>query len=205
VRDGFGFSIQIPSQKPTQLNRSNTVWDISFYQALQYMNKQNIQFICIFLDVLRKFPSSTYFFECVSVNHLNVKIKNFEFVLISANIPQKNDPSRFLQYFSKNCSVVSFLTLHKDSKLIVPCHQYSEKNYSSLGPYIRQDLTQQYLDLFQKIGYEMLSLLKLKTNSIWLNTHRLGVNWLHIRLDSKPKYYHYQPYITNSFLIHTNI
>lgn len=29
---------------------------------------------------------------------------------------------------------------------------------------------------------------------IWLNTAGAGVPWLHIRLDSRPKYYRYQPY-----------
>jgi len=28
----------------------------------------------------------------------------------------------------------------------------------------------------------------------WLSTAGLGVYWLHLRLDSRPKYYRYQPY-----------
>jgi hypothetical protein len=29
---------------------------------------------------------------------------------------------------------------------------------------------------------------------MWLSTSGLGVAWLHIRLDSTPKYYQHQPY-----------
>jgi hypothetical protein len=29
---------------------------------------------------------------------------------------------------------------------------------------------------------------------IWISTIELGVSWLHVRIDSTPKYYHYTPY-----------
>jgi hypothetical protein len=29
---------------------------------------------------------------------------------------------------------------------------------------------------------------------VWLSTAGLGVYWLHIRLDSRPKYYRHRPY-----------
>jgi len=32
---------------------------------------------------------------------------------------------------------------------------------------------------------------------IWLSTHGLGVYWLHVRIDTYPKYYHYQPYLVS--------
>ncbi len=30
----------------------------------------------------------------------------------------------------------------------------------------------------------------------WLNTEGGGVAWLHVRIDQRPKYYHYAPYKT---------
>jgi hypothetical protein len=32
------------------------------------------------------------------------------------------------------------------------------------------------------------------TEKIWMSTCGTGVYWLHLRLDSKPKYYTYAPY-----------
>jgi hypothetical protein len=33
---------------------------------------------------------------------------------------------------------------------------------------------------------------------VWLSTAGLGVSWLHLRLDSRPKYYRHAPYRTFS-------
>ncbi len=29
---------------------------------------------------------------------------------------------------------------------------------------------------------------------VWLSTAGAGVSWLHVRLDTRPKYYHHGPY-----------
>ena len=33
-------------------------------------------------------------------------------------------------------------------------------------------------------------------NNIWLSTAGDGISWLHVRLDSRPKYYEYRPYMS---------
>jgi hypothetical protein len=35
---------------------------------------------------------------------------------------------------------------------------------------------------------------RLSARPLWLSTSGLGVAWLHVRLDSRPKYYSYAPY-----------
>ena len=30
--------------------------------------------------------------------------------------------------------------------------------------------------------------------AVWVNTEGSGVYWLHVRIDSRPKYYHFAPY-----------
>jgi hypothetical protein len=35
---------------------------------------------------------------------------------------------------------------------------------------------------------------RLSASPVWLSTSGLGVYWLHVRLDTHPKYYQYQPY-----------
>ena len=46
--------------------------------------------------------------------------------------------------------------------------------------------------LWQEVGRVMQQ--KLTAKPIWLNTAGAGVPWLHIRLDSQPKYYEYKSY-----------
>lgn len=173
------------------------VWDISFHAALQCMRRSDIDFMCTLFNILRQFDAPTYFWECVPVDSKSIHHKPFEFVLISADIPRYADPSAFQQHFSDHCSVVSFLSLHKDTLLIVPCPKKKmSADYSSLGTYIRQNnqvMLMQCLDLFKIVGEQMDALLH-KKKRIWLNTHGLGISWLHIRLDTKPKYYLYKPY-----------
>lgn len=174
------------------------VWDISFYKAITKMIKHDYEFMCKFLRILREFESTTYFFECPSIKSSNVKDKKFEFVLISAHLSLKDDPQSYKQYFiEKTQSVVHFYNPSKTCLLIVPYPLSKKHNYSSLGPYIRQDMIEQYLKLFEETGHQLLRLLKESVDPIWLSTHGAGVPWLHIRLDKIPKYYSFIPYKKN--------
>ena len=53
-------------------------------------------------------------------------------------------------------------------------------------------------DLLKEIGESMLNILNSQdfqdNENIWLSTHGLGIPWLHIRIDTIPKYYSYKNY-----------
>jgi hypothetical protein len=36
--------------------------------------------------------------------------------------------------------------------------------------------------------------IQLGTAPVWVSTAGMGVSWLHVRLDNRPKYYGYKPY-----------
>ena len=48
--------------------------------------------------------------------------------------------------------------------------------------------------LLAAVGEQMAGRVSLTEDSVWLSTSGLGVYWLHVRLDSRPKYYTYEPY-----------
>jgi len=46
----------------------------------------------------------------------------------------------------------------------------------------------------QRLAREALA--RLSDRPLWISTAGMGVNWLHVRLDSRPKYYRHAPYKT---------
>ena len=66
------------------------------------------------------------------------------------------------------------------------------ENYPHLAVFLRKADRQQQRSLWQKTAQEMLR--HIGDRPTWLSTAGGGVAWLHIRLDSRPKYYSFAPY-----------
>ena len=50
-------------------------------------------------------------------------------------------------------------------------------------------------DFWIEVGRQMEKRLKEKPDDkVWMSTCGTGIYWLHLRLDSRPKYYTYTPY-----------
>ena len=65
------------------------------------------------------------------------------------------------------------------------------KSFTSLGPFVRQAAKtnpDQADILFQKFGEEAFEIMK-KQPRTFLSTAGMGISWLHLRLDNRPKYY----------------
>jgi hypothetical protein len=69
--------------------------------------------------------------------------------------------------------------------------------YTDLANFCRQAPVHQVVALWQRVG-EVYSQRLRKSNQadgpVWLSTSGMGVAWLHVRLDQRPKYYTYAPY-----------
>lgn len=121
------------------------------------------------------------------------KNKPFEFVLINspALCNRTVDSQTFLEYFTDE-PIVSFKILSGDATLIVPSPQCDHEYYNHLAGFIRSAPEAQVDALWQFIGTTLIS--QLGDVPVWLNTEGSGVAWLHVRIDTKPKYYSYEPY-----------
>lgn len=172
----------------------------SFCQILKIWKrpKTDIQFWCDFLLCLQKIPFTTFYFECRPISGLYSNL-NFEFVIIKTKLSPIADHKLFKQHLEKSKNrVISFYNLSHDSILIAP--NVSKKHYhsnSSIAPFIRQnEFIEVILAIFNKIAREILKIMHNHPNQIvWLNTHGHGVPWLHFRIDTKPKYITYKPYM----------
>ena len=102
----------------------------------------------------------------------------------------------------KKCSngeVVSFSNLGRDAILVVPCllekNADSPESYTHLANFIRLGDENQIRSFWREVALQMHKRLADKSGKkVWLSTCGLGIFWLHVRLDSSPKYYSYVPY-----------
>ena len=106
----------------------------------------------------------------------------------------QSDEYSFQKYFKKNEAVVSFQNLGKDAHLVVPTPMGDTTHYSHLANFIRNASNNQIVSFWKKVAatYEK----EIGTKTKWLSTSGLGVYWLHVRVDSRPKYYQFGEYRT---------
>jgi hypothetical protein len=88
--------------------------------------------------------------------------------------------------------VVGFENLGGDAFLIVPKPLEPNARYAHLSDFLRHAPRGQILALWRCVGAELSK--RLTDQPLWLSTAGAGVPWLHVRLDRRPKYYHYAPY-----------
>jgi len=117
----------------------------------------------------------------------------FECVIIDA--PQlavrQADPAPFATHFGDD-PVVSITNLGGDARLIIPTPQAPDDAYTHLLAFIRAAPDEQKHAFWRTIARELRT--RINTTPVWLNTSGLGVSWLHVRLDDRPKYYRHTSY-----------
>jgi hypothetical protein len=103
-------------------------------------------------------------------------------------ITQDYDP--FAEHFvsPKNKYVTSFTNLSGTSVLIVPV-PIKSKNYTTIKDFIDNAPKKQQKAFWNHVAECVEELLKI-VDKVYLNTHGLGVYYLHVRLDTKPKHYY---------------
>lgn len=102
------------------------------------------------------------------------------------------DAQTFNQYFDSSKNVVTFPNLANDAELIVPCPKKKNSCYTHIGSFVRKADEDQIDDFWRVTASETLQSVGGKPK--WLSTSGLGVFWLHIRIDTIPKYYQTKEY-----------
>jgi len=155
--------------------------------------KTSVDFIQFFIDTLKDAPFDAFFWEVKPINKETLK-DSFEFVLVKSSRLKdlKPDNSRFLKYFQKDEQAVTFSNLRGDANLIVPTPTAEMHCYPHLAAFIHHALLEQQIALWKLVATTFETLIS--DTPKWLSTAGLGVSWLHIRIDSRPKYYRYQSY-----------
>lgn len=121
----------------------------------------------------------------------------FEFALLdSPYLDVPANPRDFQEHFdaSPGAAAVSFCNLGHDGIMIAPTPQpdVAIDTFSHLAAFSRYALEAQQHALWQLVGEVLEN--RVSDQAVWLSTAGGGVDWLHIRLDNRPKYYGHAPF-----------
>lgn len=122
--------------------------------------------------------------------------RDFECVLTEAETlaSTRADPNPFAPHFAAagNAPVLLFPNLGRDALLVVPAPIAAPTCYAHLGVFLRTAPPAQVDAFWATAARAALS--QLGPSPRWLSAAGLGVPWLHLRLDSRPKYYRHEAY-----------
>jgi hypothetical protein len=135
-----------------------------------------------------------YCWECPPVHDGN-RLRPFECVFVSspALARMAPQPQAFAEHFRADRSVVTFGNLGGDAMLVAPCPEGPDGNYTHLACFTRTASQEQQHSLWQAVGEATDA--RVSAVPTWLSTAGHGVAWLHVRLDSSPKYYRHAEYM----------
>jgi hypothetical protein len=128
--------------------------------------------------------------------------KDFQCVFVEspALVGVKQEPEPFTEHFrsaSPDKYAVRFESLGRDAILIAPCPRDREVSYAHLAAFVRSENMDAAAELWRLVASAVES--KIGDQPIWLSTAGLGVIWLHVRVDSRPKYYRHRAYADRAF------
>ena len=154
------------------------------------------EFRAFFIALLAAAPFAAYFWECPPVDAASAG-RTFEFVLVDSpqlvRVPP--DERAFAAQFEAGDGtdgVATFWNLGRDALLVAPCPRAPLEAYPHIAAFARTAPAEQQHALWRAVGATVER--QLSTKPVWLSTSGLGVYWLHVRLDSRPKYYSFRPY-----------
>jgi len=121
----------------------------------------------------------------------------YEFVLVDSPVLNgvQADPVPFEKQIKSRMvdnNIATFSNLGGDALLIAPCDIGPLCAYSHIAAFVRNAEEAQQHALWISVGTALEEHISEKPT--WLSTSGLGVFWLHVRLDSYPKYYNFKLY-----------
>lgn len=131
-----------------------------------------------------------------SVLNYNYKKTNLpykeEFIENNSLICERQDLEIYKEHFQKNKNknkkyAIYFPNLSGDTMLIVPVPR-KNKNFSNLF-YFMNNASNTHQEEFWKVVVRQAKKMLKKYDNIWISTHGLGVDYLHVRICTYPKYY----------------
>lgn len=166
---------------------------LSYGTALDLLEDDDL-FQATFIQVLSNLPFPAYRWETPPLSQQSVD-RPFEFVCINSPwLRVAPDRISFREHFDQAGpgDVLVFENLGGDAILIVPGPTKEDDNFSHIASFVHSANR----DLQHNLWHQVARTFKthLKKEPLWLSTAGGGVAWLHVRIDSYPKYYAYSPY-----------
>jgi hypothetical protein len=166
------------------------------FRAVLEAWRRDEDFRATFTAKLRDVPYQAYCWETPPLSRETLD-QPFECVFVESKALEsaRPDPEPFRAHFPSERSaieVVSFESLGRDAVLVAPCPRADPSAYTHLAAFVRLAPIEQVHTMWCMVAEAVDT--RLGTSPIWLSTAGLGVHWLHVRLDSRPKYYRHRAY-----------
>jgi hypothetical protein len=146
-------------------------------------------------ELLANRESDAYFWEFPPLTTETIDA-GVEFVIIDstflAGLPPDSTPFQSQFSAQPGLDVISFANLGGDAVLVVPAPIAPGDAYPHLAAFLRSAPESQKISLWRTAARVVNE--NLGWSPRWLSTAGLGVYWLHLRLDPRPKYYSFLPY-----------
>lgn len=147
-------------------------------------------------EALRSSPHPAFFFETNPVSRGTadrlVEVVLTDSPALAAITP---DPGPFRRKFTPGQPIASFRSLGKDAQLISPSPALTPHRAGPhLAAFLRHAPPHLIEALWQTLGHAVEAHWRASDKPVWVSTSGLGVHWLHLRLDQRPKYYVHQPF-----------
>ena len=144
----------------------------------------------LFTQAIRTCPFEALFFETPRLSDAPL-----EFVLVDAPaLARRPVAAEPFAHEMRGADVATFPNLGGDAWLVVPAARGPRAAYAHLAAFVRGAPDDQVRAVWEEAGRAILRWRPERGDPVWFSTSGLGVAWVHLRLDERPKYVTYAPY-----------
>jgi hypothetical protein len=184
---GWNYIEEVVSANSTRLRLQREGHPVDFRDILGLLSSDH-QFRRFYNAMLASMPYAAFFWEhpplCDSTSEAPYECMIIDAPSLARAHPDSN---AFREHFLPGKGVVSFANLRGDARLVVPCPIGPDTNSVHIAAFVRGASEEQQDSLWTCVGREARAIITKEPR--WLSTAGLGVHWLHVRIDSQPKYY----------------
>lgn len=153
--------------------------------------------------VLQDCPFQAFFWETRPLTGARAESIPFEFMLVNsptlARVSPNGRPFKdFIAAKKGTTSVEVFANLSGDALLVVPAESSAVDStaYAHIANFVRYAPAEQVDLLWTQVSRALEQRIAQRGMEVplWVSTSGLGVYWLHVRIDNRPKYYQHKPY-----------
>ncbi|KAL7488142.1 hypothetical protein ACHAW6_013740 [Cyclotella cf. meneghiniana] len=208
---------EVPSGRADVRRFNSSVSVRSWMTLVASKSEQGIKAASELSEIISSSGYESILFETMGTSWDDSDSISFEFAMVNEPALKRfaeRSPNRFAfdEHFSKcvnenskhgesdgakvKPTVCSFENLGGDARLVSPLPQKNvdDANYSHLAAFVRNAPSNQVIEFWTLGAAQYLDVLKQRGGKSWFSTNGMGVAWLHLRLDSRPKYYSYHPF-----------
>jgi hypothetical protein len=149
----------------------------------------------VLTETLRRSPYAAFAWEAPALSAATADRDAVFAIIDSPSLARVDpDPSPFASQLAECDRVATFANLGGDAVLIAPSPRVAP-GATHLAAFVRSAPADVIDDLWSAVGRAVARRRAAKPEPLWISTAGLGVSWLHVRLDDRPKYYRHRPFL----------